>query len=152
MKNKFIFHFALLAASFLLAACSDNEPFETITPEDQPCILDPIFPDRTAGGELAVYQSFSRDKNLTIDMIVTPSKYTTVTWLLDGEPVQTGATIDMNLLAGTYVLRVEAATAYGKSTYRECWSSSPRWMATPGRKRADWSAMWLRGSGAVSRG
>lgn len=120
MKNKFIFHFTLLAASFLLAACSDNEPFETITPEDQPCILDPIFPDRTAGGELAVYQSFSRDKNLTIDMIVTPSKYTTVTWLLDGEPVQTGATIDMNLLAGTYVLRVEAATAYGKSTYREC--------------------------------
>ncbi len=120
MKNRFILHLAVLASAFTLAACGDDKPFETITPEDQPCILDPIFPDRTASGDVAVYQSFNRDENLQIDLIVTPSKYTTVTWLLDGEPVQTGTSIDMNLLAGTYLLRVEAATASGKSTYREC--------------------------------
>lgn len=120
MKNRFISYLAALATLFTLAACTDDEPFDTITPDDQPCILDPIFPDRTASGDLAVYQSFNRDENLNIELIVTPSRYTTVTWLLDDEPVHTGTAIDMNLQTGTYVLRVEASTASGKSTYREC--------------------------------
>lgn len=79
MKNRFISYLAALATLFTLAACTDDEPFDTITPDDQPCILDPIFPDRTASGDLAVYQSFNRDENLNIELIVTPSRYTTVT-------------------------------------------------------------------------
>lgn len=120
MKTKHIFFITTLAAALACASCKEEEPYSTITPDDQPCILDPIFPDRTATGELAVYQSFGRDTNLNLELVVTPSAYTTVTWLLDGEPVHTGLTIDMPLEAGTYTLRVEATTTKGKSTYREC--------------------------------
>ena len=120
MKSKHILFLAALAASLAFASCKKEEPFSTITPDDQPCIIDPIFPDRTATGDLAIYQSFSRDTNLNIEMVVTPSLYTTVTWYLDGKAVHTGLTIDMPLEAGTYTLRVEATTTKGKSTYREC--------------------------------
>lgn len=120
MKTKNILFLTVLAASLALASCKDEEPFSTITPDDQPCILDPIFPDRTATGDLAIYQSISRDTNLELDVVVTPSDYTTVTWLIDGEPVCTGLSLDMALEAGTYTLRVEATTTKGKSTSREC--------------------------------
>lgn len=120
MKTKNILFLTALAASLALASCKDDEPFSTITPDDQPCILDPIFPDRTASGDLAIYQSFGRDTNLNLELTVTPSAYTTVSWLIDGKTVHTGLSIDMPFEAGTYTLRVEATTTKGKSTSREC--------------------------------
>ena len=45
--------------------------------------------------------------------------YTTVTWFIDGEEIQTGKEIDLALKAGTYHLKVTATTSIGKSTYRE---------------------------------
>lgn len=57
MKNRFISYLAALATLFTLAACTDDEPFDTITPDDQPCILDPIF--RTAR-QAATWPSTSR--------------------------------------------------------------------------------------------
>ena len=52
-------------------------------------------------------------------LTVTPADYTTVTWFIDGEEIQTGKEIDLALKAGTYHLKVTATTSIGKSTYRE---------------------------------
>lgn len=41
--------FAILAFNAFLTSCSDEEPFSTATPNDEPRILDPTFPDRVNG-------------------------------------------------------------------------------------------------------
>lgn len=55
----------------------------------------------------------------SMTLTVTPADYTTVTWFIDGEEIQTGKEIDLALKAGTYHLKVTATTSIGKSTYRE---------------------------------
>lgn len=80
--------------------------------------LDPLFPDRV-NGELPVVSNISRDANFSMTLTVTPADYTTVTWFIDEEEIQTGKEIDLALKAGTYHLKVTATTSIGKSTYRE---------------------------------
>ena len=52
---KKIYHILLimLAMSFGLIACTEETPFSTATENDDPRILDPLFPDRV-NGELPV--------------------------------------------------------------------------------------------------
>ena len=104
--------------SFGLIACMEETPFSTATENDDPRILDPLFPDRV-NGELPVVSNISRDANFSMTLTVTPADYTTVTWFIDGEEIQTGKEIDLALKAGTYHLKVTATTSIGKSTYRE---------------------------------
>lgn len=104
--------------SFGLIACTEETPFSTATENDDPRILDPLFPDRV-NGELPVVSNISRDANFSMTLTVTPADYTTVTWLIDEEEIQTGKEIDLALKAGTYHLKVTATTSIGKSTYRE---------------------------------
>lgn len=104
--------------SFGLIACTEETPFSTATENDDPRILDPLFPDRV-NGELPVVSNISRDANFSMTLTVTPADYTTVTWFIDGEEIQTGKEIDLALKAGTYHLKVTATTSVGKSTYRE---------------------------------
>lgn len=104
--------------SFGLIACTEETPFSTATENDDPRILDPLFPDRV-NGELPVVSNISRDANFSMTLTVTPADYTTVTWFIDGEKIQTGKEIDLALKAGTYHLKVTATTSIGKSTYRE---------------------------------
>lgn len=104
--------------SFGLIACTEETPFSTATENDDPRILDPLFPDRV-NGELPVVSNISRDANFSMTLTVTPADYTTVTWFIDGEEIQTGKEIDLALKAGTYHLKVTATTSIGKSTYRE---------------------------------
>lgn len=104
--------------SFVLIACTEETPFSTATENDDPRILDPLFPDRV-NGELPVVSNISRDANFSMTLTVTPADYTTVTWFIDGEEIQTGKEIDLALKAGTYHLKVTATTSIGKSTYRE---------------------------------
>jgi len=118
MKNIYLAVLSLLAMCLSFTACSDEDPFSTITPEDEPHILNPVFPDRE-NGNLPVYANINRDANLVISLTVTPSDYTTVTWLIDGEEIATGTNLDINLVAGSYILKVIAETVAGKSTYRE---------------------------------
>ncbi|HJF08644.1 MAG TPA: hypothetical protein K8U81_10755 [Phocaeicola coprocola] len=99
-------------------ACTEETPFSTATENDDPRILDPLFPDRV-NGELPVVSNISRDANFSMTLTVTPADYTTVTWFIDGEEIQTGKEIDLALKAGTYHLKVTATTSIGKSTYRE---------------------------------
>lgn len=117
---KKIYHTLLimLAMSFGLIACTEETPFSTATENDDPRILDPLFPDRV-NGELPVVSNISRDANFSMTLTVTPADYTTVTWFIDGEEIQTGKEIDLALKAGTYHLKVTATTSIGKSTYRE---------------------------------
>lgn len=109
---------ALLALNVTFTACSEDEPFSTATADDEPRILDPIFPDRV-GGELPVVATLDRTGNLTMTLTVTPADYTDVSWLIDGEEVQTGKSLDIALKAGTYHFKVVASTQAGKSTSRE---------------------------------
>lgn len=104
--------------SFGLIACTEETPFSTATENDDPRILDPLFPDQV-NGELPVVSNISRDANFSMTLTVTPADYTTVTWFIDGEEIQTGKEIDLALKAGTYHLKVTATTSIGKSTYRE---------------------------------
>lgn len=117
---KKIYHILLimLAMSFGLIACTEETPFSTATENNDPRILDPLFPDRV-NGELPVVSNISRDANFSMTLTVTPADYTTVTWFIDGEEIQTGKEIDLALKAGTYHLKVTATTSIGKSTYRE---------------------------------
>lgn len=109
---------ALLALNVAFTACSEDEPFSTATADDEPRILDPIFPDRV-GGELPVVATLDRTGNLTMTLTVTPADYTDVSWLIDGEEVQTGKSLDIALKAGTYNFKVVASTRASKSTSRE---------------------------------
>lgn len=123
MKNIYIILSAMLALSSIFTACtSDEDPFATVTADDEPRILDPTFPDRT-NGSLATFANINRDANLSIKLTVTPADYTTVTWFIDGKEVESGTESDkelnISLKAGTYNLKMAVATVNGKSTYRE---------------------------------
>lgn len=118
MKKIYLMLFAMLAMNFAFTACSDEAPFSTATADDEPRILDPIFPDRV-NGNLPIIANINRDANFTMKLTVTPADYTTVTWKIDGNEVHTGTTLDINLKAGTYGLKVIVSTGVGKSTSRE---------------------------------
>ena len=118
MKKIYPILLIMLAMSFVLIACTEETPFSTATENDDPRILDPLFPDRV-NGELPVVSNISRDANFSMTLTVTPADYTTVTWFIDGEEIQTGKEIDLTLKAGIYHLKVTATTSIGKSTYRE---------------------------------
>ena len=64
-----------------------------MTENDDPHILAPVFPDRT-NGQLATFANISRDANLSIALTVTPKDYTTVTWFIDGQEVESGTDSD----------------------------------------------------------
>lgn len=119
MKIKNIIHiisFVLLVVN--IGSCSSEAPYDTISPNDIPRILSPSFPDRT-NGELATYANITRDADFAMDVVATPSDYVTIKWLIDDEEVGTGASIDKQLLAGTYNLKIVVTTTQGKSTSRE---------------------------------
>lgn len=122
MKKIYIALFALLAVGSTFTACTEEEPFATVTENDDPHILDPVFPDRT-NGQLATFANISRDANLSIALTVTPKDYTTVTWFIDGQEVESGTDsdkeINRSLKAGTYNLKIEVETVKGKKTSRE---------------------------------
>ena len=117
MKSRYFILMALVATMMAFTSCSSDDPFTTASEDDIPRILNPYFPDWNNGvpGE---FKNFTRDINLTEEVIVTPAEYTTVTWYIDGEEVATGNSIDMPLLAGTYVLKVVARTTKGLETSR----------------------------------
>lgn len=109
---------AFMALSLAFTACNEDEPFETITADDEPRILDPIFANGE-NGQLPLIAEINRDANLTMELTVTPTTYSTVTWLIDGYEVHEGTEIDLNLKAGTYPFKVLVTTETGKTTYRE---------------------------------
>lgn len=118
MKKIYFMLLAVLTMAVTVTSCSDNDPFATATSNDNPHILDPIFPNRV-NGELPVISEFNRDGSFSMTVTVTPAEFTTVTWNFDGQESHIGTAIDTTLLAGTYDVKVIATTVEGKSTFRE---------------------------------
>ena len=98
-----------LAGTATLSSCSsDDDPFFTVSEDDDPRILNTDLAD----------QKLDRKTNLKMEIKVTPVHYTTVTWLLDDTQIAEGTTIDQALPVGNHTLKIVATTTKGKSTSR----------------------------------
>ena len=100
--------FALAGTSTLSSCSSDDEPYFTVSEDDDPRILNTDLAD----------SKIDRKTNYKMEIKVTPVHYTTVTWLLDGNQIAEGNTIDQPLPLGNHELKIVATTTKGKSTSR----------------------------------
>ena len=100
--------FALAGTSTLSSCSSDDEPYFTVSEDDDPRILNTNLAD----------SKIDRKTNYKLEIKVTPVHYTTVTWLLDGNQIAEGNTIDQPLPLGNHELKIVATTTKGKTTSR----------------------------------
>ena len=100
--------FALAGTSTLSSCSSDDEPYFTVSEDDDPRILNTDLAD----------SKIDRKTNYKLEIKVTPVHYTTVTWLLDGNQIAEGNTIDQTLPLGNHELKIVATTTKGKTTSR----------------------------------
>ena len=100
--------FALTGTSTLSSCSSDDDPYFTVSEDDDPRILNTDLAD----------SKIDRKTNYKLEIRVTPVHYTTVTWLLDGTQIAEGNTIDPTLPIGNHELKIVATTTKGKSTSR----------------------------------
>ena len=101
-------NFALAGTSTLSSCSSDDDPFFTVSEDDNPRILNTNLADL----------KLDRKTKLNLEIKVTPVHYTTVTWLLDGTQIYEGTTIDQTLPLGNHELKIVATTTKGKTTSR----------------------------------
>lgn len=104
----FAVSFALAGTSTLSSCSSDDDPYFTVSEDDDPRILNTDLAD----------SKIDRKTNYKLEIKVTPVHYTTVTWLLDGTQIAEGNTIDQTLPVGNHELKIVATTTKGKSTSR----------------------------------
>ena len=104
----FAISFALAGTATLSSCSSDDEPYFTVSEDDNPRILNTDLAD----------SKIDRKTNYKLEIRVTPVHYTTVTWLLDGNQIYEGTTIDQTLPLGNHELKIVATTTKGKSTSR----------------------------------
>ena len=104
----FAISFALAGTATLSSCSSDDEPYFTVSEDDNPRILNTDLAD----------SKIDRKTNYKLEIKVTPVHYTTVTWLLDGKQIAEGNTIDQALPVGIHELKIVATTTKGKSTSR----------------------------------
>lgn len=100
--------FALAGTSTLSSCSSDDEPYFTVSEDDNPRILNTDLAD----------SKIDRKTNYKLEIKVTPVHYTTVTWLLDGKQIAEGNTIDQTLPLGDHELKIVATTTKNKTTSR----------------------------------
>ena len=100
--------FALAGTSTLSSCSSDDEPYFTVSEDDNPRILNTDLAD----------SKINRKTNYKLEIKVTPVHYTTVTWLLDGTQIAEGTTIDQPLPLGDHELKIVATTTKNKTTSR----------------------------------
>ena len=90
MKTKLLY-IAALALAVVFSACENNTPYDTQSPDDAPLILRPY---NESGTGSFTYNLANPDTPLYDSVTVTPSKYTTVNWYIDGTLVFTGLKIE----------------------------------------------------------
>lgn len=100
--------FVLAGTSTLSSCSSDDEPYFTVSEDDNPRILNTDLAD----------SKIDRKTNYKMEIKVTPAHYTTVTWLLDGTQIAEGTTIDQTLPVGDHELKIVATTTKNKTTSR----------------------------------
>lgn len=108
MMMLFAMSFALAGTATLSSCSSDDDPFFTVSEDDNPRILNTDLAD----------QKLDRKTKLNLEIKVTPVHYTTVTWLLDDTQIAEGTTFDQTLPVGNHTLKIVATTTKGKSTSR----------------------------------
>ena len=108
MMMLFAMSFAFAGTATLSSCSSDDDPFFTVSEDDNPRILNTDLAD----------QKLDRKTKLNLEIKVTPVHYTTVTWLLDGTQIAEGTTIDQTLPIGNHELKIVATTTKGKTTSR----------------------------------
>ena len=108
MMILFAMCFALTGTSTLSSCSSDDDPYFTVSENDDPRILNTDLAD----------SKIDRKTNYKLEIKVTPVHYTTVTWLLDGTQIAEGTTIDQTLPLGNHELKIVATTTKGKTTSR----------------------------------
>lgn len=108
MMMLFAMSFALAGTATLSSCSSDDDPFFTVSEDDNPRILNTDLAD----------QKLDRKTKLNLEIKVTPVHYTTVTWLLDGNQIAEGNTIDQTLPLGDHELKIVATTTKNKTTSR----------------------------------
>lgn len=111
---KKIFFIAALAVCFV--ACQNETPFDTQDENDAPLILKPY---NESGTGSFTYILADESTPLIDSVTVTPSKYTTVHWIVDDEIVCTGTKINRCFASGMHTLVIEAVTTVGKRTERK---------------------------------
>ena len=104
----FTVSFALAGTSTLSSCSSDDDPYFTVSEDDDPRILNTDLAD----------SKIDRKTNYKLEIKVTPVHYTTVTWLLDGTQIAEGTTIDQPLPLGDHELKIVATTTKNKTTSR----------------------------------
>ena len=104
----FAISFALAGTATLSSCSSDDEPYFTVSEDDNPRILNTDLAD----------SKIDRKTNYKLEIKVTPVHYTTVTWLLDGKQIAEGNTIDQALPVGIHELKIVATTTKNKTTSR----------------------------------
>ena len=108
MMMLFAISFALAGTSTLSSCSSDDDPYFTVSENDEPRILNTDLAN----------SKIDRKTNYKLEIKVTPVHYTTVTWLLDGTQIAEGTTIDQTLPLGNHELKIVATTTKGKTTSR----------------------------------
>ena len=108
MMMLFAMSFALAGTSTLSSCSSDDDPYFTVSENDDPRILNTDLAD----------SKIDRKTNYKLEIKVTPVHYTTVIWLLDGTQIAEGTTIDQTLPVGNHELKIVATTTKGKTTSR----------------------------------
>lgn len=108
MMMLFAMSFAFAGTATLSSCSSDDDPFFTVSEDDNPRILNTDLADK----------KLDRKTKLNLEIKVTPVHYTTVTWLLDGTQIAEGNTIDQTLPIGNHELKIVATTTKNKTTSR----------------------------------
>lgn len=108
MMMLFAMSFALTGTATLSSCSSDDDPFFTVSEDDNPRILNTDLADK----------KLDRKTKLNLEIKVTPVHYTTVTWLLDGKQIAEGTTFDQTLPLGDHELKIVATTTKNKTTSR----------------------------------
>ena len=103
-----VMSFALAGTALLSSCSSDDDPYFTVSEDDNPRILNTDLAD----------SKIDRKTNYKLEIKVTPVHYTTVTWLLDGTQIAEGTTIDQTLPVGNHELKIVATTTKDKTTSR----------------------------------
>lgn len=108
MMMLFAMSVAFAGTGTLSSCSSDDDPFFTVSEDDNPRILNTDLADK----------KLDRKTKLNLEIKVTPVHYTTVTWLLDGTQIAEGTTIDQTLPLGDHELKIVATTTKNKTTSR----------------------------------
>lgn len=117
MKNIFHIIVSTALAVLCLSACSSKEPYATAREDDAPRILNTDLPEGTAGNP-AQLSVIERTTDFNYSIIVTPVKYCTIEWFIDGVKAHEGSEITTPLTAGNHLVKVLVTTTKGLSTSR----------------------------------